>query len=82
MQSRLAPLPLSGKQRHHLQLSLSRADDTIGIFASWWVDWLRLRAVSAGYASMGIDLRFAGGLLAAPAGLLFAKLLIPKPEYR
>ena len=36
----------------------------------------------AGYASMGIDLRFllAACFMAAPAGLLFAKLLIPETE--
>ena len=39
-------------------------------------------SVLAGYASMGIDLRFllAACFMAAPAGLLFAKLLIPETE--
>ena len=39
-------------------------------------------SVLAGYAAMGIDLRFllAACFMAAPAGLLFAKLLIPETE--
>lgn len=39
-------------------------------------------SVLAGYAAMGIELRFllAACFMAAPAGLLFAKLLIPETE--
>lgn len=39
-------------------------------------------SVLAGYAAMGIELRFllAASFMAAPAGLLFAKLLIPETE--
>ncbi|TVP80576.1 MAG: NupC/NupG family nucleoside CNT transporter [Puniceicoccaceae bacterium] len=39
-------------------------------------------SVLAGYAAMGIDLRFllAASFMAAPAGLLFAKLLLPETE--
>jgi CNT family concentrative nucleoside transporter len=39
-------------------------------------------SVLAGYAAMGIDLRFllAACFMAAPAGLLFAKILVPETE--
>jgi CNT family concentrative nucleoside transporter len=39
-------------------------------------------SVLAGYAAMGIELRFllAASFMAAPAGLLFAKLLLPETE--
>lgn len=39
-------------------------------------------SVLAGYAALGIDLRFllAASFMAAPSGLLFAKLLIPETE--
>jgi CNT family concentrative nucleoside transporter len=39
-------------------------------------------SVLAGYAAMGIELRFllAASFMAAPSGLLFAKLLIPETE--
>lgn len=39
-------------------------------------------SVLAGYATLGIDLRFllAASFMAAPSGLLFAKLLIPETE--
>lgn len=39
-------------------------------------------SVLAGYAAMGVELRFllAASFMAAPAGLLFAKLLLPETE--